>query len=133
VNACIDEALRFNATSSPRGRSSDRSFTLMGKYVPPGTALSTSPFEISKHKKLYGDNANQFVPDRWLQASGEQLRLWKTFDAHWGFGVRKCPGRHIGIIVLFKSLVMVGFHSCLAELRKRRLNCSSYCASLISN
>jgi cytochrome P450 len=121
VSACVREALRVMATASPRGRCSpDRSFILMGKYVPPGTAISTSPFEISTHEKLYGDNADVFVPDRWLQASEEQLRLWKTFDAHWGFGVRKCPGRHIGLMVLYKTLVLVGSHSPV--LRKAEAN-----------
>jgi cytochrome P450 len=88
VSASISEALRFKATASPRGRCSpDRAFSLVGKYVPPGIAVSTSPFAISSHKKLYDDNVDEFIPDRWLQASEEEFRLWRTFDAHWGFGV----------------------------------------------
>ena len=33
--------------------------------------------------------------------------MWNAYDAHWGFGYRKCPGRHIGVQVLYKTLVMV--------------------------
>ncbi|KAH8812293.1 cytochrome P450 [Xylogone sp. PMI_703] len=105
VDACIREALRVSSTGSPRWRSSpDRPLTLMGKYVPPGTAVSTSPHAISTHKKLYGDNAHVYLPDRWLEASEEQLRLWNSYDSHWGFGFRKCPGRHVGVLVLYKAL-----------------------------
>jgi len=108
VSACIRESLRYNATSSPRGRCTpDRSLTLNGKYVPPETSVSTSPHAISTHQKLYGDDAAVFRPERWLEASDEQLRAWRTLDAHWGFGVRKCPGRHIGSMILWKSLVQV--------------------------
>ena len=108
VDACIREALRVTSTASPRWRSSlDRPLTLLGKYVPPGTAVSTSPFSISTHKRLYGDDAGTYVPERWLEASEEQLRQWNAYDAHWGFGFRKCPGRHVGVLILYKSLVHV--------------------------
>ena len=69
------------------------------------------PFCNIDTQETSGDNADEFMPDRWLRASEEEFRLWRTFDARWGFGVRKCPGRHIGIMVLYKALVLVGHHS----------------------
>ncbi|KAF7591578.1 hypothetical protein BBP40_001326 [Aspergillus hancockii] len=110
VTACISESLRLTATGSPRGRCTpDRPLVLMGKQVPPGTAVSTSPFAITTHRNIYGETADTFMPERWLHASEEQLRLWKSYDAHWGFGIRKCPGRHIGMMVLYKALVLHDF------------------------
>ncbi|KAI4117410.1 MAG: hypothetical protein LQ345_002351 [Seirophora villosa] len=49
-------------------------------------------------------------PERWLQASEAQLRTWETLDVHWGFGVRKCLGKHIGSMVLYKSTVLLLHH-----------------------
>ncbi|KAJ5592816.1 Cytochrome P450 [Penicillium hordei] len=108
IDACVREAMRITATASPRWRCSpDRPLRLLGRDVPPGTAVATSPFTISTHPRLYGDNAEDFVPERWLEASEEQLRVWNAYDAHWGFGYRKCPGRHIGVLVLYKTLVTI--------------------------
>ena len=109
VDACVREGLRIVASTFPRRRCSpqDVPFYLAGRFVPPGTSVSASACEIGRHKSLYGDDADDFVPDRWLQASEEQLHLWETFDVHWGFGVRKCLGKHIGLMVLYKSLVLV--------------------------
>ena len=109
VNACVREGLRIVASSFPRRRCSpsDVPIHLAGIYVPPGTSMSTSAVEIGRHKKLYGDDADSFVPERWLQASEEDLHRWETLDVHWGFGVRKCLGRHIGSMVLYKYLVLV--------------------------
>ena len=108
VDSCVREAMRITATASPRWRCSpDRPLRLLDWNVPPGTAVATSPFTISTHPRLYGDNSEEFVPERWLEASEEQLRVWNAYDAHWGFGYRKCPGRHIGVLVLYKALVTV--------------------------
>ncbi|KAJ5421827.1 Oxoglutarate/iron-dependent dioxygenase [Penicillium cf. griseofulvum] len=108
VDSCVREAMRITATASPRWRCSpDRPLRLLDWDVPPGTAVATSPFTISTHPRLYGDNAEEFVPERWLEASEEQLRVWNAYDAHWGFGYRKCPGRHIGVLVLYKTLVTI--------------------------
>lgn len=110
VNACVREGLRIVASTFPRRRCSPAEvpIELAGKRVPPGTSMSASACEIGRHKQLYGENADLFVPDRWLQASEEQLRIWETLDVHWGFGVRKCLGRHVGSMILYKSLVLVG-------------------------
>lgn len=109
VDACVREALRIAGSTFRRRRCSPPgvSFNLGGRYVPPGTTVSTSACVIGRHEKLYGNDADEFVPERWLQASKEQLRLWETYDVHWGFGVRKCLGKHVALMVLYKSLVLV--------------------------
>ncbi|KAJ5780655.1 Cytochrome P450 [Penicillium paradoxum] len=106
VDACIREVMRITATASPRWRTSpDRPLRIHDRDVPPGTAVATSPFTVSTHPQLYGENSEDFVPARWVEASEEQLRVWNSYDSHWGFGYRKCPGRHIGVLVLYKTFV----------------------------
>lgn len=110
VDACIREIMRITATASPRWRTSpDRALRIGDREVPPGTAVATSPFTVSTHPQLYGKDAEKFNPARWVEASEEQLKVWNSYDAHWGFGYRKCPGRYIGVLVLYKSFVTVSF------------------------
>ena len=134
VDACVREGLRIVASTFPRRRSSPPGipFDLAGKMVPPGTSVSASACEIGRHKDLYGDDADDFNPDRWLQASEERLRLWETLDVHWGFGVRKCLGKHIGSMILYKSIVMVCSTIFLNPLHPM-LTCTSFYIILISN
>lgn len=109
VTACINEGLRFVASTFPRRRASPpgRPFSLNGMHVPPGTSVSSSAAMIGRHPDLYGDQADQFLPDRWLAASPEQLQEWARHDVHWGVGVRKCLGKHVGLMALYKTLVTV--------------------------
>lgn len=115
VGACVREGLRIVASTFPRRRCSppDLPFYLGDEFVPAGTLVASSACLIGRHKVLYGHDADEFVPDRWLRASEDQLRLWETLDVHWGFGVRKCLGKHIGLMILYKSLVLVCFPHAL--------------------
>ncbi|KAM4060578.1 cytochrome p450 [Hirsutella rhossiliensis] len=109
ITACVNEGLRYIASTFPRRRCSPpgQPFSLAGKYVPPGTSVSSSGATIGRHPDLYGDQADQFLPDRWLSASAEQLQEWGRMDVHWGVGVRKCLGKHIGLMALYKAIVML--------------------------
>ncbi|UPK92403.1 hypothetical protein LCI18_003338 [Fusarium solani-melongenae] len=109
ITACVNEGLRFVASTFPRRRASPpgRPFSLNGIHVPPGTSVSSSAAMIGRHPDLYGDQADQFLPDRWLAASPEQLQEWARLDVHWGVGVRKCLGKHVGLMALYKTLVML--------------------------
>jgi len=107
VTACVNEGLRYIASTFPRRRSSTRPLLLDGKYVPAGTSISSSAASIGRHPAIYGDQADQFLPDRWLDASPEQLQEWARLDVHWGVGVRKCLGKHVGLMALYKTIIMV--------------------------
>ncbi|KEZ40170.1 hypothetical protein SAPIO_CDS9220 [Scedosporium apiospermum] len=107
VTACVNEGLRYIASTFPRRRSSTRPLLLDGKYVPAGTSISSSAASIGRHPAIYGDQADQFLPDRWLDASPEQLQEWARLDVHWGVGVRKCLGKHVGLMALYKTIIML--------------------------
>lgn len=131
VHACMREIMRINATSSPRWRASlDRSLPLGDRIVPPGVAIATSPYTICTSPKIWGKDADEFLPVRWLEATEEQLRIWDRYDSHWGFGYRKCPGRFIGTMLMSKSIVMVSKPKPLALIYWRVLTSSRYFATL---
>ena len=125
INACVREGLRFVASTFQRRRClpADVPLILEGRVVPPGTSLATSGSEIGRHPRIYGENANEFVPERWLEASPEKLRLWDSLDVHWGFGGRKCLGKHVGSMVLYKSIITVrGTHVILTQILGHNTN-----------
>jgi cytochrome P450 len=63
-------------------------------FVPKGTVVSYSIFSMHRRKDLWGDDADTFLPDRWLREdTGKKLR-----EIGWGHipfsgGPRICPGR----------------------------------------
>jgi cytochrome P450 len=43
--------------------------------IPGGTRIGINPAVIHMDRRVYGDDADQFRPERWLEASPEQLKL----------------------------------------------------------
>jgi cytochrome P450 len=61
-----------------------------------------------RNKKLWGDDAKMFRPERWLEGSPEKIRK-KDASVDLGFGSGKygCLGKNIGQIELAKVFVEV--------------------------
>ncbi|GAB1192624.1 hypothetical protein APSETT444_001817 [Aspergillus pseudonomiae] len=104
LSACIREAQRYAPTMSqlPRYAPEGTGLELHEHYVPPGTSVSTSPWIIGRNKDLYGEDANSFRPERWLEASPEEERRWDHFSFHFGYGARKCLANNFGLMQLYK-------------------------------
>jgi len=75
--------------------------------VPPGFTISTSPWVIGRSKYLYGDDANIFRPERWLEASSSQLRRWRKNGFHFGFGGRKCAAKPFALLQIYKVIAEI--------------------------
>ncbi|KAK1756492.1 cytochrome P450 [Echria macrotheca] len=77
--------------------------------VPENTILAFNPYVICRNKKVWGDDAEEFRPERWLQADGEsdsayadRLRELSNADLSFGGGSRICIGKHMGLIQVYK-------------------------------
>ncbi|KAH7211243.1 cytochrome P450 [Fusarium oxysporum] len=62
-----------------------------GSFVPPGASVGLNPYIIGRNEKVWGKNADEFRPDRWLKAEDEseeeyQRRLRKMSGADLTFG-----------------------------------------------
>lgn len=82
-----------------------------GSYVPEGTAIGFNAYVLHRNKDVWGPNAEEFVPERWLQADGEdsnafEERLQKMNNADLSFsaGSRKCIGMHLGKMEVSKTV-----------------------------
>jgi cytochrome P450 len=61
--------------------------------------------------KVFGADAELFRPERWLEASAEQLRVMEVAHIGFGRGRRVCIGQHIAMMEIKKVLgtVVRGF------------------------
>ncbi|KAL2152159.1 hypothetical protein VTH82DRAFT_5343 [Thermothelomyces myriococcoides] len=109
LSACIRESLRYTPSIAqiPRASPADTGLDLLGKYVPPGTAVSTSAWIVGRDPALYGSDANVFRPSRWLEADPDLLKQWDRLDFTFGYGARKCLGRHLAMIQLWKAVAEI--------------------------
>lgn len=95
LQACIKEALRIHTPIpmtlprlTPKG-----GIEIGGRWFPEGLTLSGSPWAMHRSRALWGDDVNEFKPERWLD-QGDLERYFMPFGA----GFMSCPGQHLARI-----------------------------------
>lgn len=79
-------------------------------FFPEGTILSCNPYVLHTSKSLWGPDAAEYNPDRWLSPNAASLE--KLF-CPWGAGWASCPGQHIARIQMSKMAVsLLGLARC---------------------
>lgn len=75
-----------------------------GVYLPAGTEIGVCAWKLNRNNtSVYGEDARVFRPERWLEASPEQLaRMDKTVDLIFGNGRFRCMGEFIAKMELHK-------------------------------
>ncbi|KAI1153993.1 cytochrome P450 [Nemania diffusa] len=109
LQAVIYEGLRL---FSPAAFVLDRDvppegMTICGHYIPGGTVVGASAWVIHRAVQVWGDDAEEFRPERWLDC--EDPGMLKRFFFAFGGGTRTCIGRNISWLemeTLVPTLVM---------------------------
>ncbi|KAL6415740.1 benzoate 4-monooxygenase cytochrome p450 [Ilyonectria robusta] len=80
-----------------------------GRYIPAGTAVGINPYVVGRNKGIWGDDADTYRPERWLQNEDEtdigykeRLRLYNASDLTFGGGSRICIGRNLAQLEVYK-------------------------------
>lgn len=77
------------------------------KPLPAGTRIWSNLFVMSRSEEVFGDEPDDFRPERWLESSQEVLRRMDDMFCVFGRGSRSCIGRNIAWMILEKTLVAV--------------------------
>ncbi|KAJ4470810.1 cytochrome P450 monooxygenase pc-bph [Lentinula aciculospora] len=102
LDACINEGLRIHSTSAlglPRLVPKD-GMTVEGVTFLEGTVLSVPSYTIHRDTEVWGDDIEDFHPERWLNLVGDKKELVnKTFNP-FSVGPRACVGRNLAFLEL---------------------------------
>ncbi|KAF4628927.1 hypothetical protein G7Y89_g9221 [Cudoniella acicularis] len=102
VQSCLNESLRLDAvvplntrmalvdTCLPRGGGPDGKSPI---FVPAGTNIAFHVTALHRRKDLWGDDAEEFRPERWEKIKGQGAWMYQPF----GGGPRNCPGQHLSL------------------------------------
>ena len=111
LQACIKEGLRvhppaaglFTKVTPREGDTLDD-----GTFIPGGTRICASTWATQHNKATFGDDAEVFRPERWLEVAGDDLqRMERTLELVFGAGRYGCLGKSIAFIELNKFFVEV--------------------------
>ncbi|KAG2027589.1 hypothetical protein GB937_000028 [Aspergillus fischeri] len=107
LQACIKEGLRiFPPSMGLMGKVCPRDDTICGIKVPANTQVAWSALAIMRNRTIFGDDADVYEPQRWIDAPVEKR---KEMDASYGLvfatGTRwECLGKRLAYIELGKTI-----------------------------
>lgn len=109
LNAAIMEAMRlhpavgqiFERVTPEGGRK------VCGRYFPEGTLVGISPWVVHQDKGVYGEDADVWRPERWIEADEEAMGAMQRTFFVFGSGSRTCVGRNIGRLNTFKLVPQI--------------------------
>ncbi|KAK5057604.1 hypothetical protein LTR84_011604 [Exophiala bonariae] len=84
--------------------------TVNDKFIPPGTPVGISPIVQNRDPKIWGDNAQEFWPERWLESEAKSRYLESNNMTFGGSGPRMCVGRNIALVEVHKSVAQLLRH-----------------------
>lgn len=67
LNGICNETLRLFPTVPITMRIAVRDTTLLDHPIPRGTEIMVSPWAVNRSKELWGQDAEKFVPERWIE------------------------------------------------------------------
>ncbi|KAI0888279.1 cytochrome P450 [Annulohypoxylon maeteangense] len=88
-----------------------------GNYIPPGTAVGINPYVLGRNNDIWGPDANEFRPERWLRGEEEsedayrgRMKRFNAADLTFGGGSRMCLGRYIAQMEVYKVVATLVSH-----------------------
>lgn len=80
---------------------------IAGTFLPQGTSVGSVQLALHLNARVFGSDADVFRPERWLEASAEQVRAMEGAHIGFGRGRRVCIGRHIAAMEIKKVLAVL--------------------------
>ena len=112
IRAMVKELLRWRPISpimAPHRSTEDDWYE--GMFLPKGTICLANVWHMNRDPEIYGKNTEDFDPARYLDESGNIAPgisdLTKEGHFTYGFGARKCVGRHSAEKLLFINIAIL--------------------------
>jgi cytochrome P450 len=104
--------------------------TINGFFLPEGSSIGVSTMGIQRSKEIFGEDADQYRPERWLsfgdnqEEKAREKKMRSTVDLVFASGKYTCPGRPVAMIELNKIFVEVSHSAAYVK-------CGFFCPTLI--
>jgi cytochrome P450 len=96
--ACIKEGIRMHpitGVSFPR-HAPQAGCMVGGYYIPGNTRIGVNPGVIHFDKSVFGDDAETFRPERWIEGDANRM---DGFIMQFGMGARTCLGKNVSLLI----------------------------------
>ena len=120
LSACVWEGMRMwpplfalKTKVAPPGGD-----TIKGVFYPEGTEVGLCDRAMCRNKKIFGDDAEVFRPERWTEASEETRKGYQyVVDSIFGTGKWSCLGKDLAMRELWKVMfeLVRRFDWCMAN------------------
>ncbi|EHK20388.1 uncharacterized protein TRIVIDRAFT_224106 [Trichoderma virens Gv29-8] len=107
--ACLAEAMRYHPTTGttlprvvPKGGAE-----IDGYFLPEGTTVGISPWVLHRDKSIFGHDADEFRPQRWLEASQDIRYEMEKCSLEFGGVTRSCPGKQLALVAMNIMLAQI--------------------------
>lgn len=94
LRATVSEAFRFFPTIPMMFKVAALDTTILGQFIAKGTAIAISPMAVNFNRELWGEDAEQFKPERWLEANCGITNNNYAFMS-FSHGPRSCIGQNL--------------------------------------
>ena len=96
LKACVNETLRlFPPTPIMLPRMVCKGgLTVADIYLPEGTEIGANPWLTNRNQDIFGEDANTFRPERWLEGEVNGKKMEK-YNFTFGYGARACVGKNL--------------------------------------
>ncbi|KAJ3068502.1 hypothetical protein HDU99_003189 [Rhizoclosmatium hyalinum] len=109
LDAIAKESLRLQPPVPITLRTALKDVTIDGHFFPKGTTISLSPYVVHRMKEYWGDDAEEFKPQRWMGKEEGAVAEMGSFIP-FIIGPRSCIGSRFAMLEL-KSMLAVYFRT----------------------
>ncbi|KAH8122450.1 cytochrome P450 [Trichoderma asperelloides] len=102
TSACVREAMRLHhVTNFSLSRVAPRDgLQLHGYFLPEGTVLGCNPTTFARNTDLFGPDAREFKPERWLSGDEDHIKTMERYNLLFGGQSRSCPGQNLAKLII---------------------------------
>ncbi|KAI0546695.1 cytochrome P450 [Xylaria curta] len=102
--ACLKEAMRLRPAvglNISRYAPAPDGVEIDGRHYPAGTRLAVNGWVLHRDKTVFGNDADFFRPERWLEDE-ENARVMERYMCQFGGGAHVCIGRNLALLEINK-------------------------------